>query len=314
MRLTAPPRASLRRGGQGKGTFALLVTMVAVTLLVGCAPGVQERATADMVSASAPAPSSPTAAGTPTTATGAAAEGSPSSAPDAVAGSKGAEPQLQAAGSGQAPAATAPFRSLPTQHSLDDPASPWVVVNKHRPVSPAMFAPGDLVQPAVPLAVSGEASLLNRTTAAAAERMFAAAAAAGAPMALASGYRSYATQTATYNSYAAARGTASADTASARPGFSEHQTGWAFDIVGPTRACSFEPCFAAQPAAVWAKEHAHEFGFVIRYPWMFHDTTGYYYESWHLRFIGVEAATDMKARGIATMEEYFGTGPAPGYL
>ena len=49
---------------------------------------------------------------------------------------------------------------------------------------------------------------------------------------------------------------------------------------------SFTPAFAEQPAAVWAKANAHRFGFVVRYPWMFHDITGYYYEPWHLRYSG----------------------------
>ena len=83
---------------------------------------------------------------------------------------------------------------------MSDPASPWVVVNKHRPLSPAAFVPADLVRPRIRLATSGEAALLNSTTAAAAETMFAAAAADGVTMTLASGYRSFTTQTATYNS------------------------------------------------------------------------------------------------------------------
>ncbi len=74
------------------------------------------------------------------------------------------------------------------------------------------------------------------------------------------------------------------------------------------------PEFANLPAAIWAKANAHRFGFVVRYPWMFHDITGYWYEPWHLRFIGVEAATDMTTRGIATLEEYFGLEAAPAYL
>jgi D-alanyl-D-alanine carboxypeptidase len=207
------------------------------------------------------------------------------------------------------PAAAAPGR----KYSLTDPASQWVVVNKHRPLSPADFVPADLTQPAVRLAVSGEAALLNSTTAAAAERMFADAAAAGVVLTLASGYRSYATQTATYNSYVDSRGRDEADTASARPGYSEHQTGWSFDIGDGGGVCSFQPCFADQPAAVWAKANAHRFGFVVRYPWMLHTVTGYYYEPWHLRYIGVEAAGDMYSRGIGTLEEYFGLEAAPAY-
>lgn len=213
-----------------------------------------------------------------------------------------------------APTPTSPAAGLAQQHSLTDPASPWLVVNKHRPLSPADYVPADLVQPNIALAVSGESAQLNSTTAAAAEQMFAAAAGDGVTMTLASGYRSYGTQVATYNSYVASRGQAEADTASARPGFSEHQTGWAFDIGDGGGACGFQPCFAEQPAAVWAKANAHRFGFVVRYPWMFHQITGYYYESWHLRYVGVEAAMDMAAKGIVTLEEYFGLEAAPGYL
>ncbi|MCU1533064.1 MAG: D-alanyl-D-alanine carboxypeptidase family protein [Arthrobacter sp.] len=189
-----------------------------------------------------------------------------------------------------------------------------MVVNKHRALSPAAYVPADLVQPRVRLATSGEAALLNSTTAAAAERMFAAAAADGVTMTLASGYRSFATQGNTYGNYVKSRGQAEADTVSARPGYSEHQTGWSFDLGDGGGACSFQPCFAEQPAAVWARDNGHRFGFVVRYPWMFHSITGYYYEPWHLRYIGSEAATDMKNRGIATLEEYFGLEAAPAYL
>lgn len=188
------------------------------------------------------------------------------------------------------------------------------MVNKHRPLNPQNYVPSDLVQPAIRLAVSGEATLLNSTTAAAAEKMFGAAAADGVIMALASGYRSYSTQITTYNGYVASSGQAAADRASARPGYSEHQTGWSFDIADGGGACSFQPCFAEQPSAVWVKANAHKYGFVVRYPWMFHDTTGYFYESWHLRYIGTEAAAAMAAKGIATLEEYFGLEAAPDYL
>ncbi|WP_307281776.1 D-alanyl-D-alanine carboxypeptidase family protein [Arthrobacter sp. W4I7] len=207
-----------------------------------------------------------------------------------------------------------PSSALPRQFSLTDPSSPWLVVNKHRPLVPADYVPADLVQPAVAATASGESALLNSTTAAAAEAMFAAAAQEGVAMVLASGYRSYGTQVTTYGGYVASRGQADADTASARPGYSEHQTGWAFDIADGGGACSFQPCFADQPAAMWAKANGHRFGFVVRYPWMFHPITGYYYEPWHLRYIGVEAATDMVNRGINTLEEYFGVEAAPGYL
>ncbi|WP_307488164.1 M15 family metallopeptidase [Pseudarthrobacter defluvii] len=240
----------------------------------------------------------------------------PSPSPSPVTASAG--PTADAATVGQPPEAPAPTPSpsaaLARQFSLDDPASPWVIVNKHRPLKPADYVPADLVRPAVAISAAGEAALLNSTTAAAAEAMFAAAARDGVSMVLASGYRSYSTQVTTYNGYVAARGQADADTASARPGHSEHQTGWAFDIGDGGGACSFQPCFAEQPAATWAKANGHRFGFVVRYPWMLHPITGYYYEPWHLRYVGMEAATDMLNRGIGTLEEYFGLEAAPAYL
>lgn len=266
-----------------------------LTALSSCSPGVSALQ-------GTPAPSTP--------ATGSAASSAPT--PSASAAATVSTPP---AGTPAATASAAPSAATPgPKHSLEDPASPWVVVNKHRPLAPATFAPPDLVQPAVRLTASGEAALLNSTTAAAAEQLFSTAAVAGVVMTLASGYRSHATQTATYNGYVSTRGQAEADTASARPGYSEHQTGWAFDIGDGGGACGFQPCFAEQPAAVWARDNAHRFGFVVRYPWMFHPITGYYYEPWHLRYIGTEAATDMRNRGIVTLEEYFGLEAAPAYL
>jgi len=279
-------------GGPSRRSFAtLLAAGVGMAALAACTP---DNRVATPTSTPSPSGPAPTAAAATTTAAPSAA---PSDQPPSGA-----------------PPSKAPSAALSQQFSHSDPASQWVIVNKHRPLSPLQFVPADLVQPRVQLAVSGEASLLNSTTAAAAEKLFAAATSAGVTLTLASGYRSFQTQTATYNGYASTRGQASADTASARPGFSEHQTGWAFDIGDGGGACSFEPCFADQPAAVWAKANSHKFGFVVRYPWMLNDVTGYYYEPWHLRFIGIEAATDMSKRGIGTLEEYFGLEAAPGYL
>nr|WP_249777122.1 M15 family metallopeptidase [Arthrobacter sp. C9C5] len=279
--------------------LAVGTALAVLAAVSGCSPAsdVAQRPSGTAVPTEGSSPSA-SASGSPTTTATSAGTASPATTPPP----------------GVAPSASAAATSGPARkHSLTDPASPWVVVNKHRPLSPATFVPPDLVQPAVRLAVSGEAAQLNSTTAAAAERMFAAAAADGVVLTLASGYRSYATQRATYNGYANSRGRAEADTASARPGYSEHQTGWSFDIGDGGGACSFQPCFAEQPAAVWAKANAHRFGFVVRYPWMAHPVTGYFYEPWHLRYIGAEAAGDMHKRGIATLEEYFGLEAAPAY-
>ncbi|HSU47899.1 MAG TPA: D-alanyl-D-alanine carboxypeptidase family protein, partial [Arthrobacter sp.] len=148
----------------------------------------------------------------------------PSASPSPAAVTASAGPTAEAATAGQSPEAPSPTpppsAALARQFSLDDPASQWVIVNKHRALKPADYIPADLVGPAVTISAAGETALLNSTTAAAAEAMFAAAAADGVAMVLASGYRSYSTQVTTYNGYVAARGQADADTASARPGHS----------------------------------------------------------------------------------------------
>ncbi|MEO3934058.1 M15 family metallopeptidase [Micrococcaceae bacterium Sec7.4] len=295
-----PVAAETTPGTPGRRAFnRLLLAATGLAALSACTPE------GSGLTPAAPASTSLTSAGNTTTA---------SAGPGATASTEPVPGSPAATAPESTPPAPAPSAAAPARHSFTDPASPWVVVNKHRPLSPADFVPADLVQPRVRLATSGEAALLNSTTAGAAETMFAAAAAGGVVLTLASGYRSFTTQIATYNRWVNTEGQAAADTASARPGYSEHQTGWSFDIGDGSGRDSFTPAFANQPAAVWAKANAHLFGFVVRYPWMFHGITGYYYEPWHLRFVGVEAAADMNARGIATLEEYFGLEAAPGYL
>ena len=114
-----------------------------------------------------------------------------------------------------------------------------------------------------------------------------------------SGFRSYATQAQLYQSYVNQEGQAAADRYSARPGYSEHQTGLAFDVIG-TDGQLVEDSSAAQ----WLLEHAPDYGFVVRYPRGKESITGYMHEEWHLRYIGKEAK-DVAASGL-TLEEYYG--------
>ena len=114
-----------------------------------------------------------------------------------------------------------------------------------------------------------------------------------------SGFRSYATQAQLYQSYVNQEGQAAADRYSARPGYSEHQPGLAFDVIG-TDGQLVEDSSAAQ----WLLEHAPDYGFVVRYPRGKESITGYMHEEWHLRYIGKEAK-DVAASGL-TLEEYYG--------
>ena len=116
---------------------------------------------------------------------------------------------------------------------------------------------------------------------------------------LSSGYRSYSQQDAIYNNYVSWYGQAQADTFSARPGHSEHQTGLAIDVN------TIDDSFAGTPEAIWLENHAHEYGFIIRYPKGKESITGYKYEPWHIRYLGVEKATDVYNSGL-TLEEYLG--------
>lgn len=140
---------------------------------------------------------------------------------------------------------------------------------------------------------------LTAETQAAFDAMKAAAAAEGHKLYIASGFRSYATQTGLYNKYVANDGQADADRYSARPGHSEHQTGLTFDLNTITEA------FGGTPAGIWVAEHGHEYGFIVRYPQGKEAITGYKWEPWHLRYLGVDVATRVHDSGL-TVEEYLG--------
>lgn len=118
---------------------------------------------------------------------------------------------------------------------------------------------------------------------------------------IASGYRSYKAQEGLYNNYVSRDGKEAADTYSARPGHSEHQSGYAFDLNSVTDE------FANTEEGKWINEKCYEYGFIIRYPKGKDDITGYKYESWHLRYVGEELAKKLYNDGDwITMEEYFG--------
>ncbi|WP_241972678.1 M15 family metallopeptidase [Cryobacterium cryoconiti] len=195
--------------------------------------------------------------------------------------------------------------------SLDDPASIWVVVDKTRPLNPADYSPSDLVE--VPVAHVWT-PLLRREAADAVVALFAAfEAETGLQFQSQSAYRSYATQVDLYAGDVAANGQAVADTSTARPGTSEHQTGLAIDISALPGNCSLAACFGDTVQGQWLAQNAWRFGFLLRYPADKVEITGYAYEPWHFRFIGTELAAEMHSVGVTTLEEFFGLPAAPGY-
>lgn len=129
--------------------------------------------------------------------------------------------------------------------------------------------------------------------------MQAAAAADGISLWILSSFRSYEDQEVIYNRYVAQDGRDAADTYSSRPGHSDHQTGYTFDLN------SLEQDFQYDPAGQWLDKNCYKYGFIIRYPKGKDSSTGYMYEPWHVRYIGVDLATKVTQSGLS-LEEYFG--------
>ena len=151
---------------------------------------------------------------------------------------------------------------------------------------------------------------LTSTTKNAFNKMQAAAKLDGINIYIASGFRSYQTQNRLYNNYVARDGKAKADTYSARPGHSEHQSGLAFDIcshdLDGQNAC-INSNFDNTDQAKWLAQNAYKYGFILRYPKGKTNETGYKYESWHFRYVGTDLSTKLYNNGDwLTMENYFG--------
>lgn len=173
-----------------------------------------------------------------------------------------------------------------------------LLVNKNHPL-PADYAP-DYTNGA------GQSTSLQGEAEAAAEAFLAAANAQGNSMYVLSGYRSYNVQASLFANYAAIHGEEKANTFSARAGQSEHQTGLSFDVGDAQHSgYNLQTSIDQFPGVQWMMQHCAEYGFILRYPEGKEDITGYQYEPWHYRYVGVEAATAIMASGL-TLEEYLG--------
>jgi D-alanyl-D-alanine carboxypeptidase len=194
----------------------------------------------------------------------------------------------------QTPSTPPSASQWPVQLTSAEAASITVVVNKKHKL-PSSYAP-----------TLGPSGRLRTEAEAAFSTMVDAAKVSGAPnITYVSGYRSYAKQEQVYNGYVASDGQAAADTYSARPGFSEHQTGLAVDIGESGSGCDLETCFENTASGIWAANNSYKYGFVIRYPKGKEAITGYQYEPWHLRYLGITEATAVFNSG-KTLEEYYG--------
>ncbi|HEX5394873.1 MAG TPA: M15 family metallopeptidase [Candidatus Saccharimonadales bacterium] len=219
-------------------------------------------------------------------------------------GQKDTEQQGAKLNSGSNSRAAAPSFNK-ARYPIDKAGSVWVVVNKGR-VLPSDYTP-DLVVPtiALRLGAGAEESHISANAAVPMGQMFAAAAKAGAPLRIASGYRSYDTQAAIFANEVKSYGLAKAESESAHPGHSEHQTGLAADLEPLDRSCEIADCFADTPAGKWLADNSYKYGFILRYPKGKDGQTGYRYEPWHYRYVGKDLAAEIHKNG-QTLEQFFG--------
>ena len=155
--------------------------------------------------------------------------------------------------------------------------------------------------PDQPVNADRSSTCLDKTLMSAWKIMLKDATAKGLNIYISSGYRSYNYQVNVYNRYVKSDGAAVADTYSSRPGNSEHQTGLCFDLN------TIEDSFQYTNEGKWVNDNCYKYGFCIRFPKGKDSATGYQYESWHLRYVGVDLATKLYNNGDwLSLEEYFG--------
>jgi len=190
-----------------------------------------------------------------------------------------------------------PITALVGDYSLAD--SIWAIVSKTHPIS-IDYIPASLKIPAV--ATRTDKSTDERSVHADIEtplvNMFTAANTNGNQLMIGSGYRSAALQAIYFNSLASSIGEVVANQSVARPGESEHQTGLAVDITTVSRNCYLNECFAETSDGQWLANNSYKYGFILRYPKGKEDITGYRYEPWHFRYVGIDLATALYESGL----------------
>lgn len=194
-----------------------------------------------------------------------------------------------------------PIPALKENYLHDD--SIWRLVNKSHPLSNIDYRP-NIVKPdvAVRSDKSADEQSVRKDIAPAVVKLFEAASKAGHQLEIGSGFRSASLQRTYYTNYIRVYGQAAADTFSAKPGYSEHQTGLVVDVSTIDHYCYLEECFGTTPAGKWLKAHAHEYGFILRYPKEKQGITDFHYEPWHFRYVGKGLAAALSQSGLSLDE------------
>lgn len=173
-----------------------------------------------------------------------------------------------------------------------------ILVNKYHYVD-QNYVPDNLVALPTTYAKSGISLVEEAKTAL--ESLMAAAQAEGYRLHVTSAYRSYDYQQNLYDRYVAQDGKEAADTYSARAGSSEHQTGLAVDLDNTKLDYTL---FEQTPEYTWMQDNASKYGFILRFPKGKESITGYQFEAWHYRYVGIDLAQKIKSSGL-TFEEYY---------
>jgi D-alanyl-D-alanine carboxypeptidase len=191
----------------------------------------------------------------------------------------------------------------PGAYSQTKASSLWVVVNKQRPLAPINYTPPkfgsvNLAKPAADAFLQLKAGMAK---------------AGAGVLILNSGFRSYNTQVGVHSKQVARLGLKAGEALAARPGYSEHQTGLAADVSALGQGCTIQVCFSKTKAGKWLAANAWQYGFILRYPDGKTAITGYQFEPWHFRYVGIDLATEMKSQNISVLEKFWNLPAAPAY-
>lgn len=200
---------------------------------------------------------------------------------------------------------TIPKETTTLPREIENPYDILALVNKEHAL-PNDYLPSDLVVPDVrfPFVEDDPKKQLRLVAADALEDLFKASDEADLELFAQSGYRSYERQEAIFKNNIERHGEEHANTYSARPGESEHQTGLVMDVTN--QAVNFELIieFGETKEGKWLMDNAHKYGFIIRYPKDKEKITKYQYEPWHLRYVGNKLAKELSEKEI-TLDEYY---------
>ncbi len=202
------------------------------------------------------------------------------------------------------PVELVPKEPLETEGQANLALGTLILVNKQIAL-PSNYKPQDLVTPNIAFvdSATGDRRMLRQEAATGIEGLMAAAKSAGIDLKGTSAFRSYDYQVQLFNAYVARDGKEQAMKYSAPPGHSEHQTGLAIDVSSASVGYQLTQGLEQTKEGKWLADNAHKYGFIVRYQRAFEDETGYMYEPWHLRYIGVEHATNVKQMNVP-FEQY----------